>query len=216
MPTIHNPMGVVMSDARRAALAAVARTKELWIIEDAANRMLVARPPPPIRHYAPERTFLCASVSKVLSPGLRVAFLVGPRGERDAVGRRIWATHWMVNPIGPEIVSMWLEQGVVDETLRRKRLEAERRQAIAKRVFSRHGVVGHPKALHVWLALPAYWRTDSFCTEAARQNIVVTPSSAFWTRRTPAPHAIRIALGAVDDIVELEDRLRHLAQMAHW
>lgn len=210
MPTIHNPTGGVMSSARRAALADLARKEELFVIEDAANRMLVARPPPPLMKYAPERTFLVASVSKVLSAGLRVAFLVVPANDVSALVRRVWATQWMVGPIGTEIVAMWLEDGTVDETLVRKRKEAGRRQAVARRALGDRGVRAHPHALHVWLDLPKPWRSEQLAEEAARQNIVVTPSSAFWARQTPPPPAIRIALGGIDDLRELRRRLTKL------
>lgn len=213
MPTIHNPTGIVMSDARRSAIARLANAKGLFIIEDAANRMLATRPPPPVAHYAPERTFLIASVSKVLLPGLRVAFLVAPPSERAALARQVWATQWMVNPIGAEIVAMWVEDGTLARTVKRKRREAVRRQALARRVFADHSLQSHPESLHVWLWLPDHWRAERLLVESARQNIVVTPSSAFWTRRSAPPRAIRIALGGVDEIAELARGLATVAQI---
>jgi DNA-binding transcriptional MocR family regulator len=214
MPTIHNPTGTVMPASRRAALAEVAREKGLFVVEDAANRMLEPSAPPPMRSFAPERTFLVASVSKVLSPGLRVAFLVGPDDEVHAVTRRVWATHWMSGPLGAEIVATWLDEGVVDRTLASKRRAAARRQAIARRVLGAERVVAHPRALHVWLRLGDAWSTERFTADAARRRIVVTPSSAFWARPTPPPRAIRISLGGLDDARALTRELESLAALS--
>jgi DNA-binding transcriptional MocR family regulator len=211
MPTIHNPKGSVMSSARRASIAELARLHGLFVVEDASNRMFERAPPPPIRHYAKERTFLVASVSKVLFPGLRIAFIVGPQSERAAVVRRVWATEWMVGPLGAEIVTMWLDDGVVDQTLQRKRREAARRQRLARRIFGSSRVIAHPHALHLWLRLPAHMSTEKFVANAALHHVAVTPSSAFWTRSTPPPDAVRIALGGVDDPRELEGGLRTIA-----
>jgi DNA-binding transcriptional MocR family regulator len=217
MPTIHNPTGAVMSEARRHALAALASAHDLFIVEDAANRMLVPKPPPPIRAYAPERTFLVASVSKVLSPGLRVAFVVGPPRERAGVVRLSWATQWMPPALGAEIVSMWLEDGVVDRTLASKRREATRRQALARRALGAHRITAHPHALHVWLALSARRvpvSADRFAAVAAEHGLVVTPSSAFWARASvPPPPAVRISLGGVDDLRALSRGLARLRSL---
>ncbi len=212
MPTIHNPTGAVMSTERRAALAEVARKRDLVVIEDAANRMLMTRPPPPLRHFAPERTFLVASVSKVLAPGLRTAFVVGPVSDLAPLARLVWATQWMTGALGPEMVALWLESKLVDGTLRRKRREAARRQALARRIFG-DAARGHPQALHVWLSLPGPWQVERFVAEAAQHQLVVTPSSAFWIRTTRAPAAVRIALGGVDAMSELELALEKLAAL---
>lgn len=213
MPTIHNPLGSVMSDERRKTVAELARRYGVFVVEDAANRMLAERPPPPISNYAPERTFLVATVSKVLAPGLRVAFLTGPEAELSALSRLVWATEWMVGPIGAEMVAMWLEDGSVDEAVARKRREAARRQALVRSIFGPSNVTAHPSALHAWVSLPAPWRPERFAHEAEKRGLVVTPSSAFWTRTTSPPRAIRIALGGIDDLADLRRALKRLAKI---
>lgn len=210
MPTIHNPTGIVMPEARRRELASLARERDLFLVEDEANRMFVADAPAPLFTYAPERSFCVASVSKVLSPGLRVAFVAAPEADVAALGRLVWASHWMVSPIGAEIVAMWLDDGTVDRTIDGKRRESVRRQNAARRIFGRD-LVAHPKAMHVWLTLPQGTRAERFANAAAAQNIVVTPSTAFWSRTTPPPRAIRLALGGVDSLRALTRDLTAIA-----
>lgn len=48
MPTLHNPLGWVMSQAQREQLVEVARQHNLMIIEDAAYAFLVQDAPPPV------------------------------------------------------------------------------------------------------------------------------------------------------------------------
>jgi DNA-binding transcriptional MocR family regulator len=213
MPTVHNPTGAVLSAARRARVAEIARQHDLRIIEDAAHRLLAADPPPPLHHFAPERTYFIASTSKILGAGLRVAFLVAPPAEIRALSRHVWATQWMVSPLGAEVVTIWLEQGVADRTLRRKRREAARRQGLARRILAGHDIQAHPSALHLWLKVPRPQQAEQVVAEAGRQNIGVTPSSAFWMRAPPPPQAIRIALGGVDDRRALERSLRTLTRI---
>ncbi len=48
MPTLHNPLGWVLSQRQRKTLADIARAHDLVIIEDAAYAYLANRPPPPV------------------------------------------------------------------------------------------------------------------------------------------------------------------------
>lgn len=213
MPTAHNPLGMVLSSARRQQLAQIARRCNLTLVEDDAHRLLVPDPPPPLYEAASERTFFIASTSKALCAGLRVAFLIAPSAHVAAVARHLWATHWMVSPIGPEIVGIWTEAGTADRTIQLKRREAAVRQRLAAKVFAAHRTLAHPNALHLWLWLPLGWQADELAAQARQQNIAVTPSSAFWMGSKQPRQAIRIALGGVDSRKELKRGLERLAQL---
>lgn len=56
MPTLHNPLGWVMSAHRRRQLVAIARKHGLLMIEDAAYAFLAKDPPPSLAALAPETT----------------------------------------------------------------------------------------------------------------------------------------------------------------
>ena len=85
MPTMHNPLGWVMSGADRAKLVEIARRHRLLIIEDAAYAYLVEEPPPPLAALAPEITVYVSGLSKSVATGLRVGFVSAPEsfGPRD-------------------------------------------------------------------------------------------------------------------------------------
>ena len=53
-----------------------------------------------------------------------------------------------------------------------------------------------PEAYYLWLRLPEPWRRDSFAAEARARGVLVTPADAFAVGREPAPHAVRLCLGA--------------------
>ena len=79
MPTLHNPLGWVMSASRRRRLVAIARRHGLLIIEDAAYAFLAEDPPAPLAALAPESTVYDSGLSKSVATGLRV-------GDRKSVG----------------------------------------------------------------------------------------------------------------------------------
>lgn len=78
VPTNDNPTTATMSVKRRQELADVAQRHGLMVIEDDAYGLLPEQPLPPIASFAGELTWHIASVSKILSPGLRVAWLRAP------------------------------------------------------------------------------------------------------------------------------------------
>jgi len=58
-----------------------ARRHDLMILENAVYRPLVPDAPPPISAFAPERSFVFSSFSKIIALGFAPAFLVAPPAE---------------------------------------------------------------------------------------------------------------------------------------
>ena len=87
IPTFHNPTGNVMSLNRRKMLASVCATEQLPIIEDDVYRELwfEEEPPPPLKAFDKNGHVLyLGGMSKNLSPGLRIGWIVGPE---QVIGR---------------------------------------------------------------------------------------------------------------------------------
>ncbi|MER7973789.1 PLP-dependent aminotransferase family protein [Streptomyces sp. NPDC096080] len=88
VPTFQNPTGRTLPAARRAAVAAVAARRGLWIVEDDPYGELrfEGERVPWIASFpgAEDRTVLLGSFSKVMAPGLRLGWLRAPEGLRRA------------------------------------------------------------------------------------------------------------------------------------
>ncbi|GAA2804697.1 aminotransferase-like domain-containing protein [Crossiella cryophila] len=206
MPTLHNPLGWVMSATARARLVAVARRHDLILIEDAAYAYLVEDPPPPLAVLAPERTVYVSSLSKSVGTGLRVGFVVAPVDRVAAIARVVRATTWSTPALATEIACRWLEDGTVDRLEVRKRADAVARQDIAREVFAGLPSIGHPASYFRWLPLAESARADRIAATLARQRIAVSTAEAFAATAV-VPRALRLALGSVGP-AELEQTLR--------
>jgi 2-aminoadipate transaminase len=81
LPNFQNPTGRSMSEARRAALVAAAKTAGLPIVEDNPyGDLWFDQPPPkPLTARNPDGCIYLGSFSKVLAPGLRLGYVIAPK-----------------------------------------------------------------------------------------------------------------------------------------
>jgi len=108
----QNLMGITTSLAKRKRLAALAEEHGFWIVEDAPYRALRywGQEVPTLWSLAPGRVLHMSSFSKVLAPGLRLGYVVGPAEAIAALAQ------WPIDTyIGPD----FLTQGMVYEYCRR-------------------------------------------------------------------------------------------------
>ncbi len=195
MPTLHSPTAATIPDDRRRQIAKVARRHDLTIIEDDVFGFLPEARPLPLSAIAPERSLLVTSVSKSLAPWLRVGYVRAPDNVRDAIRAAVHMSCGMQPPLMAEIARQWISDGTADRMSAWQREEAKARQAIARRILGRFPYHADPFGLHVWLPLPEPWRTEPFRMEAERRGVKVLSGDIFAVGKTPAPQAIRLALG---------------------
>ncbi len=213
MPGAHNPTSASPSADRQERLAQVARARGLQIIEDAAYALTAEEPLPTVAALAPERTSFIASVSKAVAGGLRVAFVAAPPDMVERLELGITGTTWMASPLCVEIASGWLADGTAEAVLRRKRAEATRRMACARKLLCGLDCTGLRQGYFLWLRLPEPWRASDFERAAGLRGVTVIGADAFAVGQTAAPAAVRVSLSAARGMDELERGLAVLAQL---
>jgi DNA-binding transcriptional MocR family regulator len=208
VPTIQNPLGTVMPEARRREIAAIAVAHDVAIIEDDVHSFMLPNPPPPLSSFAPENSYYILSTSKSITGGMRIGYLVAPERMVEPLAASLRATVWMAAPLMAEIAAEWIKDGTADRLVEQKRVEAAARQALARRALEGFEFDAHPLSFHLWLHLPEPWRSNEFTAQLRRRGVAVTPSEAFVPEREEAPHAVRVCLGAPRSRAQLETGLR--------
>ncbi|MFJ7076893.1 PLP-dependent aminotransferase family protein [Streptomyces sp. NPDC098781] len=212
MPTLHNPLGWVMSATDRTRLIEIARRHGPLIIEDAAYAYLVEDPPPPLAASAPDITVYISGLSKSVATGLRVGFVVAPPSRVPSLERAIRVTTWNTPALTTAIACRWIEDGTVDRLEAQKRDDARARQALAGRELAGLPLISHPSSYFTWLTLPDDARADRLTASLARQRISVSTAEPFTTSKH-TPQALRLALGSTD-LDSLQSTLRTVRRVA--
>lgn len=197
MPTLHNPMGWVLTLAQRHQLINLARKYHFLLIEDATYSFLVKKSPPAIVTLAPDITCYISGFSKNVASGLRVGFIVTPPQKTLLIERAMRVTTWNTPALMTSIVCHWIQEGTVDklETLLRK--DAQLRQKMVDDIFKEMTIIRHPFSYFLWIPLPDKTRADQIAAALRRLHISVATAEPYAT--TPhIPHAIRIALASID------------------
>jgi DNA-binding transcriptional MocR family regulator len=213
MPTLHNPLGWVMTATRRRQLASLARRHGFFIIEDAAYAFLADDAPPPLAAIAPELTVYVSGFSKNVATGLRVGYVVAPLEWVPKIERAIRVTTWNTPGVMTAIACGWLEDGTVDRLEAEKRADASARQVIAASALGQLKRVAHPASYFVWLPMPEEVRADRIAAALMEERISVSLAEPFCTA-VQVPHALRLALGSVDagTLREALERVREIVE----
>lgn len=211
-PTLQNPTAATMPERRRRELAGVAQACDVRIVEDDPYWLLADAPPPPVAALAPERAVYISTLSKCLTPGLRVAFvLVRDRQVRERFLAALRSFALMVAPLSAALATQWILDGSAAGLMAGVREEARLRHRMARDVLAgRYSGAGD--GLHVWLELPAYWNSSQLARAADSEGIAVTPAEAFATG-SGSVNAIRISLGSIQDRGRLQAGLQRLSHL---
>lgn len=214
VPTNDSPTAMTVAAEERAAIGAWAGTAGVQIIEDDAYGLLPQLPLPPIASFAPDMGWYIASMSKILSPALRVAFVRAP-GAIEAV--QLAATQHesavMAPPLNAAMVSLWLADGSFDMLAAGVRSEAVWRQRLARTILGDAVYSAHPEGYHLWLPLPDDSNPDMLASSLSLDGLSAVPSDRFAAgdaRDNARDRALRISLGGVIDRAGLTRGLRAL------
>jgi DNA-binding transcriptional MocR family regulator len=211
MATLHNPTAVSMTLERRKSIVAVARRHDATIVEDGIYAFLDEHAPPPLWTLAPERSVYMTSLSKAVSPGLRIGFVVAPEHLQPRVAATVAATTMMVPSVLAEVASMLIEDGSAGRAAVEQRTEAATRMEIARSILGTDRCPKTPSD-NLWLILPPVWRADSFAAEASRRGVLVTQAAAFAVGPR-IPKAVRVSISAPRDREQLIAGLEILARL---
>jgi 2-aminoadipate transaminase len=219
LPTFGNPTGDTLTHGQRMRLLSLCARHEVPVIEDAPYSDLWFRvpPPPSLLELAPQvdgaTVIYLGSLSKIVSPGLRVGWLIAPEGVAAAMQEARQAGDLQPNSLAQRVALHYLQLGrLPDHVARVRALYAERHEALVD-VLTGAGFTA-PKVeggMFIFPVLPTDGGNSDLFERAVAKNVLFAPGAAFCARAGSDMFADRMRLCfaglAKHDIVVAAQRL---------
>jgi 2-aminoadipate transaminase len=183
----HNPLAVSLAETKRLQLVELSRQYRIPIIEDDPYGFLHYGDEalPPLRAYDDQWVFYVGSFSKILTPSLRVGWLVVPEELIPKLSAVKEASDIDTNTFTQRLISRFLEQEEVETHLSMLRHEyCVRRDAMAQALREHFPEAAKwlipEQGIFFWVELP-YW-IDTLALLGAsleREQVAFIPGHAF-------------------------------------
>ncbi len=188
-PAHQSPLSMSLSLPRRHALLDWAASRDAWVVEDDYDGEFryAGRPLPALASLDRQgRVLYAGSFSKLLFPGIRLAYLVVPQAQVAAFERVARIFFAAATPaITQSIVADFMTEGHFSRHIQRMRkLYAERRAATVAAL--EHGLEGRlrtapqPGGMHLVLRLPGACTDRPLAEKLLAQGLAVQPLSRWW------------------------------------
>jgi GntR family transcriptional regulator / MocR family aminotransferase len=218
-PSHQNPTGVTMSAARRMQLLNWAARTSAWIIEDDydSEYRYSGRPIGSIRSLdADDRVIYIGTFSKVMSPSLRLGYLVIPH---DLLGAFLYVRETM-DIFSPTLLQAaltdFIREGHFARHIRRMRmLYMDRCRTLTEVLGAEMGdlveIVSAEAGMHLTGLLPPGVNDREVSRRAARIGLQVSPLSACFMN-PPSRGGLVLGFGAAGT-VQIRNGIRSLAEI---
>ncbi len=220
-PSHQLPLGAVMPVANRLALIDWAESGDRYIIEDDYDSELRyhGKPIPSLQGLRPTGNIIYSGTfSKILSPALRLSYLVLPYSLL-AVYRRLFREYFSsVSLLEQRTMVHFMEQGHWERHIRRMRMVYKKKHDTLLRSLENHFgtravVIGQGAGLHVVLQLTDTPYSESEIIDLARQKgVQLFPFSDFHVSGQPEATTLLLGFGGMNDN-EIEHGIAILSQL---
>jgi len=223
IPNFHNPTGTSLSAARRKEIVDLAAAHGVPVVEDDPYEQMrysgEALPALGALPGAPDRLYL-GTASKILCPGLRIAWLVSP--DRTLYERLVsakQASDLHTSSFAQRIVWRYVRQpGVFDAHVERLRTAYGCRRDAMLGALERHMPAGcrwtRPDGgLFIWVEVPPRIDTLELLAAAMAQKVAFVPGEPFWVG-SGVRNTLRLNFSNASE-ERIEEGIRRLGNAIH-
>jgi 2-aminoadipate transaminase len=219
IPSFQNPSGISHSVEGRRALLEAARELDLLVVEDDpyGDLYFEAEPLAPLKSMdADGRVLYLSTFSKILAPGLRTAFIVGPEDVLAKVEIAKQAANLCGSGLDQRVVLACLERGLIEEQKARIRpyYRGKRDVMLAALAASMPSAVRwtHPSGgLFLWVTLPAGLDAEALLDAAVSEGVAYVAGAPFHVDGSGA-ETMRLTF-AKEDVPRIEEGIQRLSRV---
>jgi GntR family transcriptional regulator/MocR family aminotransferase len=219
-PAHQSPLCVSLSLPRRLALLDWARRNKAWIIEDDydGEYRYISRPLPALKSLDHDgRVLYSGTFSKVLFPGIRLAYLVVPEAQVERFEQVIETFAGGAPALTQSIVSDFISEGYFARHIQKmRRLYADRRDAATAGlggVLKKHVRIDSPPGgMHLILRMPGQ-RSDRRLVARMREDRLYAEAMSDWTMSGVSEPALLVGFTNIASQADAEKLGRRILKL---
>ncbi|WP_299662865.1 PLP-dependent aminotransferase family protein [uncultured Psychromonas sp.] len=204
-PSHQYPSTVTMSIERRKALLEQASKDDFIVIEDdyESEVNFIEKPLPALKSYDQDgRVIYTGSLSKSLTPGIRIGYMVADRSLITEL-RTLRTLHYRHPPSNNQrITALFISQGYYDSHVRRMRRTYEKKwlqmqQGIEQYLLNCE-IHSTPGSFCFWIGLPKTITSHKLREVAAQQGILIESGDTLFMQQDAPKNYIRLGFSAIN------------------
>lgn len=187
IPCFQNPTGILMSKERRKEILKVCEKEQLPIIEDDIYRELWIDEPPPVPLKSMDKhghVLYIGSLSKTLSPGLRIGWIIGPEPVIDRLSDIKMQTDYGSSSLSQRVAAEWIHEGFYEEHVANVRIHLKGRRKIMVQALHKYctdiATWDIPNGgFFIWLKVVPNIPMKKLFSEALSKGILLNPGRIY-------------------------------------
>lgn len=209
---VCNPTVQFTSAVRRQEIAAMARRVGLHVLDDDCYSIGNHRAE---SYYSllPDLGWYVSSLSKALSPALRIGYVVPPKSYVAELERTAHFSSFGLSPALSDLALHFMEDARLLSVAAKVRARINDLVRMAVNHLGSFDVAWNEDVPLLWVHLPDGWRTANFLHAAESSGVLVRGAEDFVLRDGRAPHAVRVAVNGMVDPERFEAGIVRLAEL---
>ena len=187
VPNFQNPTGVSYSYEKRCAVAEAVKGKNTVIVEDDPYGELrfMGEDQPSFKNLAPENTIMLGSFSKIVSPGMRLGWILAPGEIMDKLITAKQASDLHTNYFAQRVVYQYLGDNDIAKHIEKiKLMYKAQRDMMVDMIdihFPKEVTTTKPQGgMFLWARLPQGMSALDVFNKAYEQNVAFVPGGPFY------------------------------------
>jgi 2-aminoadipate transaminase len=219
VPSFQNPAGVTMSLERRRRLVELARAHEVLVVEDNPYGLLRygGEPLPPLYQLdGGDYVVYVGTFSKILSPGIRLGWMVAPPPVMEKVVLGKQASDLCTSTLTQYFVREYFAEGhwrqYVESLCGIYRGRRDSMIEALRRHFPAEASWTEPEGgLFIWATLPDYIDTGDLLAKALRRDVAFVPGQAAYVEDGRGRSSMRLNFSGVSE-EEIREGVRRIGE----
>ncbi|WP_152395980.1 MocR-like pyridoxine biosynthesis transcription factor PdxR [Paenibacillus guangzhouensis] len=217
-PSHQFPMGGVLPIQRRVQLIQFARATDSYIVEDDYDSEFRydSAPISSLQGLDPERVIYIGTFSKIVSPALRIGYLILPPSLIERARDLKWLTDLHTPALEQLTLARFIEEGYLERHIAKmKKVYRKRRDFMVQTLQQRFGdnmrIMGSSTGLHLLAEFPGIEFTQDVLSKIEAYGVRVHPVEIHAIRKgTGHEHRILLGYGNVSE-ANIAEGIRRLA-----